>query len=222
MSTPAPAALGDRPAPPRLETITLEGRHVRLEPLAMAHVPGIAAVARGPRDTFGYTTVPSDEADAARYVTILLRDHAAGTALPFATVDRATGQLVGATRYLNVEFWAWPAGSPYQRGAAVPDVVEIGGTWLAPAAQRTAINTEAKLLMLTHAFETWRVHRVSLKTDARNARSRAAILRLGARLDGIVRGARVAADHTIRDDAHHSILEAEWPDVKANLAARLR
>jgi RimJ/RimL family protein N-acetyltransferase len=100
--------------------------------------------------------------------------------------------------------------------------VEIGGTWLAPSAQRTAINTEAKLLMLTHAFETWRVHRVSLKTDARNARSRAAILRLGARFDGVVRATRVAADHAIRDDAMYSILDAEWPAVKAALAARLR
>ena len=153
------------------------------------------------------------------YVATLLRDHADGRALPFATIDRARGQVVGATRFLDVQFWSWPADSPYQRGADVPDVVEIGGTWLAPSAQRTGINTEAKLLMLTHAFETWRVHRVSLKTDARNARSRAAILRLGARFDGILRAARVAADHTIRDDANYSILEGEWPEVKANLVA---
>ncbi len=81
--------------------------------------------------------MPSGETDVGSYVAGLLRDHAGGTALPFATVDRATGQLVGATRFLNVEFWTWPAGSPYQRGAEVPDVVEIGGTWLAPSAQRT-------------------------------------------------------------------------------------
>jgi RimJ/RimL family protein N-acetyltransferase len=205
-----------------LAPVTLEGRHVRLEPLAMAHVPGLLGAARGPRDTFGFTTVPSDEAGMVRHVASLLGDQARGQALPFATVDRASGDVVGSTRFLNVEFWNWPAGSPHQRGADRPDVVEIGGTWLAAGAQRTGINTEAKLLMLGHAFETWRVHRVSLKTDARNARSRAAILRLGARFDGVVRATRMAADHTIRDDAMYSILEAEWAEVKANLEARFR
>ena len=145
------------------------------------------------------------------YVEGLLRAHAKGTALPFATVDRATDRVVGATRFLNVEFWDWPAGNPYQRGAHLPDVVEIGGTWLAQSAQRSAVNTEAKLLMLAHAFEAWRVHRVSLVTDARNARSRNAILRLGARFDGILRAVRVASDFTIRDTAAYSILESEWP-----------
>jgi RimJ/RimL family protein N-acetyltransferase len=205
-----------------LEPVTLEGRHVRLEPLTMAHAPWLLAVAQGPRDTFGFTTVPSDEAQMAAYIAAALRAHAEGKALPFATVDRATGRVVGTTRFGNVEFWDWPAGSADQRGADVPDVVEIGWTWLAPAAQRTGINTEAKLLMLTHAFETWRVHRVSLMTDARNARSRAAILRLGARFDGVLRANRVAADLTIRDTAAFSILEGEWPEVKARLAVRLR
>ena len=206
----------------RLDPIALEGRYVRLEPLAMAHVPGLLAVARGPRDTFAFFPVPSDEQAMCRYVEGLLRAQASATALPFATVDRRTDQVVGATRFLNVEFWEWPAGSPHQRGAHVPDVVEIGGTWLAPSAQRSGINTEAKLLMLTHAFEGWRVHRVSLVTDARNTRSRNAILRLGARFDGVLRAARVAADFTIRDTAAYSILEAEWPELKARLAARLR
>jgi RimJ/RimL family protein N-acetyltransferase len=122
----------------------------------------------------------------------------------------------------SCEFWDWPPGNPHQRGADVPDVVEIGATWLAPAAQRTAINTEAKLLMLTHAFEAWRVHRVSLLTDARNERSRAAIARIGARLDGVVRAARVAADGGIRDTAVYSIVEPEWPAVRDALRARLR
>jgi len=120
-----------------------------------------------------------------------------------------------------VEFWAWPAGNPLQRGEERPDVVEIGATWLAPAAQRTEINTEAKLLMLAHAFEVWRVHRVSLMTDSRNARSRIAILRLGARFDGVLRAARVAVDGVIRDTAAYSILENEWPAVKTGLQARL-
>jgi RimJ/RimL family protein N-acetyltransferase len=179
------------------------------------------AAARGPRDTFSFTTVPSDEGEAATYVGTALRAHADEKVLPFATVDRAAGRVVGSTRFLNVEFWDWPRDSPYQRGADRPDVVEIGATWLAPSAQRTAINTEAKLLMLTHAFETWRVHRVSLVTDARNMRSRNAILRLGARFDGVLRAVRVAADFTIRDTAAYSILDSEWPEVKAGLAARL-
>jgi len=206
----------------KLEPITLQGRYVLLEPLAMAHVPGLLAAAGGPRDTFGFTTVPSDESEMRRYVEGLLRAHGNATALPFATVDRATGQVVGATRFLNVEFWDWPAGSPYQRGADVPDVVEIGGTWLARSAQRSGINTEAKLLMLAHAFEVWRVHRVSLVTDARNTRSRNAILRLGASFDGILRAVRVASDFTIRDTAAYSIRDGEWPELKARLVARLR
>jgi N-acetyltransferase len=205
----------------RLDPLTLEGRHVRLEPLTMAHVPLLLAAARGPRDTFAFTTVPADEAEAMTYVGAALRAHAAEKVLPFATVDRVAGRVVGSTRFLNVEFWDWPEDSPFQRGADRPDVVEIGATWLAPSAQRTAINTEAKLLMLTHAFETWRVHRVSLVTDARNMRSRNAILRLGARFDGVLRAVRVAADFTIRDTAAYSILDSEWPEVKAGLAARL-
>jgi len=206
----------------RLEPIALEGRYARLEPLTPRHIPRLLAAAQEPRDSFSLTTVPSDEAETTDYVAGLLRAHADGKALPFATVDRETGRVVGATRFLNVEFWKWPPGSPYQRGADVPDVVEIGGTWLAPSVQRTGINTEAKLLMLTHAFETWRVHRVSLLTDARNTRSRAAILRLGARFDGVLRANRVASDGGIRDTAAYSIVEGEWPEVKAGLLSKLR
>jgi N-acetyltransferase len=207
----------------RLTPVTLAGKHVRLEPLARVHVPALAtAAASGPRDSYAFTWVPAGEADAATYVDEALKLHAAGKALPFVTIDVATGRVVGSTRYLNVEFWTWPAGNPLQRGEDLPDVVEIGATWLAPAAQRTPINTEAKLLMLTHAFEVWRVHRVSLMTDARNMRSRNAILRLGAKFDGILRAARVAVDGVIRDTAAFSIVEAEWPDVKAGLQAKLR
>ena len=205
-----------------LDPITLAGKHVRLEPLTRAHVPALVAAANsGSRDTFGLTTVPANESEAETYVDEALNLHAQGRALPFATLDVAGGRVVGSTRYLNIEFWPWPPGHPLQRGEDVPDVVEIGATWLAPAAQRTPINTEAKLLMLTHAFEGWRVHRVSLVTDARNDRSRNAILRLGARFDGIIRAARIAADSVIRDTACYSIVEAEWPDVKAGLERRL-
>jgi RimJ/RimL family protein N-acetyltransferase len=206
-----------------LEWITLKGTHVRLEPLTTSHATALAAAANsGPRDTYAFTWVPENEAAAATYIDEALKLHAQGKVLPLATVDVASGQVVGSTRYLNVEFWAWPSGNPLQRGEDVPDVVEIGATWLAPAAQRTPINTEAKLLMLTHAFEVWRVHRVSLMTDARNMRSRNAILRLGAKFDGVIRAARVAVDGLIRDTAAFSILEAEWPAVKAGLQAKLR
>jgi RimJ/RimL family protein N-acetyltransferase len=205
-----------------LAPFTLGGKHVRLEPLTRAHVPSlVAAATSGARDTFALTAVPQTEAEAIAYVEEALRLHAAGRVLPFATVDAASGRVIGSTRYLNVEFWAWPPGSPYQRGEDVPDVVEIGATWLAPAAQRTPINTEAKLLMLTQAFESWRVHRVSLMTDARNMRSRNAILRLGAQFDGVLRVARIAADGMIRDTAAYSIVEAEWSAVKTGLQARL-
>jgi RimJ/RimL family protein N-acetyltransferase len=156
------------------------------------------------------------------YVETALGGRDSGTLLPFATVDKETERVVGSTRFLNVQFWDWPDGNPRQRGEKLPDVVEIGATWLGPDAQRTGINTEAKLLMLTHAFETWLVHRVRLQTDARNERSRNAIERLGAQLDGVIRGDRVATDGTIRDSAVFSVLDSEWPAVKEHLAALLR
>jgi RimJ/RimL family protein N-acetyltransferase len=208
-------------APPRVSPVTLEGRHVRIEPLGLAHAPALVAAASGPRDSYGFTLVPSDLAAMRAYIESALADEAAGRALPFATVTRATGQVVGATRFGNIEFWPWPAGNVHQRGAERPDVVEIGWTWLAAEAQRTPINTEAKLLMLTHAFETWRVHAVKLNTDARNARSRAAIERIGARFDGVLRAHRPASDGGIRDTAAFSLLEAEWPAAKRHLLARL-
>jgi len=205
----------------RVQPVVLEGRHVRLEPLALDHARALLAAASGPRDTYGFTTVPPDEPSMLRYIEAALRDQEAGRALPFATVAKATGRVVGSTRFGNIEYWAWPAGNPYQRGEDLPDVVEIGWTWLAAESQRTPINTEAKLLMLTHAFETWRVHRVSLMTDARNERSRRAILRVGAQFDGVIRAQRMAFDGTIRDTAAFSILESEWPTVKRQLQSRM-
>ena len=201
--------------------VVLEGRWVRLEPLTVEHAAALLRAASGPRETYGLTLVPDTLAEAAAYIETALREEAARRSLPFATVDRATGRVVGSTRFLNIEYWTWPADNAHQRGAERPDVVEIGATWLAAAAQRTPINTEAKLLMLTHAFDRWRVHRVSLMTDARNERSRTAILRLGARFDGVLRAARPASDGAIRDTAAFSILEAEWPAVRAKLEARL-
>jgi RimJ/RimL family protein N-acetyltransferase len=206
---------------PAVQAVVLEGQHVRLEPLTAGHALPLLGAASGPRDTYEFTSVPATAPEMEDYIAAALRDRDAGRALPFATVDRRTGRAVGSTRFFNIEFWAWPAGNPHQRGEHVPDAVEIGWTWLAASAQRSGINTEAKLLMLTHAFETWRVHRVSFMTDARNARSRAAILRLGARFDGILRAQRAAVDGGIRDSAAFSILEAEWPEARRNLQHRL-
>src|SRR5262245_1615826 len=147
-SAVAPAPTAALP-PVTLFPVTLEGRVVRLEPLAIAHVRPLAAAASGPRDTYGFTLVPADERAMTAYVESALGDQAARRAVPFATVERATGRVVGSTRFGNVEFWAWPPGNPRQRGETRPDVVEIGWTWLAADVQRTAVNTEAKLLMLT-------------------------------------------------------------------------
>jgi RimJ/RimL family protein N-acetyltransferase len=214
-------AVGVEREPAVVAPVTLEGRFVRLEPLTMAHAAGLLGAAAGPRDTYGFTPVPQDEAETAAYIETALAEQSARRSLPFATVDRSTGRVIGSTRFLNIEFWPWPPGNTNQRGADRPDVVEIGATWLAASAQRTPINTEAKLLMLAHTFDRWRVHRVSLMTDARNERSRQAIMRLGARFDGVLRAARPASDGAIRDTAAFSILEAEWPAIRTKLEARL-
>ena len=199
--------------------LTLEGTHVRLEPLALAHVPALAGAASGPRGTYALTWVPEGEAAMRRYVEEALALREGGAAVPFATVQRATGRVIGSTRFFNFEYFRWPDGA--RAAPQPPDAVEIGWTWLAADAQRTAANTDAKLLMLTHAFESWRVLRVNLRTDARNARSRAAIERLGARLDGILRAHLPAADGGMRDTATYSLLASEWPAAKARLSARL-
>src|SRR5439155_6676152 len=124
--------------------------------------------------------------------------------------------VIGSTRFWNIERWAWPVGHP-SHGRDVPDACEIGYSWLARSAVRTAANTEAKLLMLCHAFEVWQVLRVCFHTDARNQRSRAALERIGGRFEGILRAHRIAADLTVRDSARFSILAAEWPVVKQRL-----
>jgi RimJ/RimL family protein N-acetyltransferase len=205
-----------------IEPLRFQGRLVQLEPLAFGHVPGLLEVARRGRETFALTYVPADEISMRRYVEDAISDGLKGTAVPFATIDRGSGRVVGSTRFGNIEHWSWPNDHPLRRAAGRPDVVEIGWTWLDPAAQRTGINVEAKLLMLTHAFEIWEVHRVSLMTDARNARCREAILRLGATLDGVLRAARPAADGAIRDTAAYSITSGEWPACKQALMQRLR
>jgi len=201
--------------------VVLEGTHVRLEPLSLHHLAPLAALAARHREAFRLTVVPAEPPGMARYIETVLTQAQLGSALPFATVDRARGEVVGSTRFFALEYWEWASGHPKQRPAGVPDAAEIGYTWLAPDAQRTAINTEAKLLMLTHAFEVWEVHRMTLKTDARNAQSRAAIERIGGRLDGILRAATPAADGGIRDTAYFTMLASEWPAARARLIERL-
>jgi RimJ/RimL family protein N-acetyltransferase len=205
---------------PTPEPLTLTGTHVRLEPLTIDHVPALLRAATEDRETFGFSPVPDTQEAMAAYVQSALSERAAGRQLPFATHSFAENRIVGATRFQELQPWQWSAGDERQRQDR-PDVTEIGATWLAASAQRTACNTEAKLLMLSHAFETWQVHRVAFRTDRRNDRSRRAIELLGAQFDGVLRAERPGADGTIRDSAFYSILAAEWPTVKARLLRRL-
>ena len=201
--------------------ITLRDDVVLLEPLTLEHAGRLWEAAATRRETYSLTRVPSSAEDARAFVEIALSEQDRGVSIPFATCDARTGRVVGSTRFMTIERWKWPPpGSPLQRTAEYADAAEIGSTWLTEDAQRTAINTHAKLLMLTHAFEAWEVRRVMLKTDARNLRSRAAIDRIGARFDGVLRAHMPAFDGGVRDTAFHSILAAEWPEVKARLQAR--
>jgi RimJ/RimL family protein N-acetyltransferase len=204
---------------PALPQPTLQGNHVRLVPLSLDHLDDLVRVAAGPRETYRLTIVPEGAEAMRTYVQTALALRDAGAAVPFATTRLADGRIVGSTRFANLEFWAWPGGGRVP--PEPPDAVEIGWTWLAADAQRTALNTEAKLLMLGHAFEEWRVRRVNLRTDARNLRSRTAIERLGAKLDGILRAHLPASDGGVRDTASYSILAEEWPAAKERLSARL-
>jgi N-acetyltransferase len=208
-----------------LEPFTLEGTYVRLEPLAESHVPGLVAAAAEDRGNYQWTYVPDGIEHTLAHVSDALAHVAHGDQVAFATVRRTQSpgepdRVVGSTRFCSVSFWDWPPGARHQR-AGVPDVVDIGFTFLASSAQRTPVNTEAKLLMMTHAFEVWEVHRVALQTDVRNKRSWAAIERIGGKLDGILRGDRPGADDTVRTSARFSIVAEEWPEVKERLQARL-
>jgi RimJ/RimL family protein N-acetyltransferase len=190
-----------------LAPVVLEGRHVRLEPLALEHVDALCVVGLDP-DLWQWTTALVRSRDEMQsYVETALTWQAEGTALPFATVERASGRVAGSTRFANYE-------RAHRR-------VEIGWTWLGREFQRTALNTEAKLLMLTHAFEALGCLRVELKTDVFNRRSRDAILRLGAKEEGTLRQHMVTTSGRLRDTVYYSILDREWPGVKAGLLTRL-
>jgi RimJ/RimL family protein N-acetyltransferase len=203
------------------EDLVLSGDHVRLESLCQRHVDGLVAAASTDPSLYQWSPVPQGKVEATSYVDTALAWRDAGSAVPFAIVRVDDGVVVGSTRFWNLERWSWPQSHP-RHGRDGPDACEIGYTWLTGSAIRTAANTEAKLLMLTHAFETWQVLRVCFHTDVRNQRSRAALQRIGGKLEGILRAHRMAADHTARDSVRYSILEAEWPEVKPRLNHPLR
>lgn len=198
------------------ETFSLQGQHIRLEPLTLAYVDGLTAASAGEQDLYRWSPVPQGKTEAIEYIDTALAWQAAGTAVPFAIVRAHDGLVLGSTRFWNIERWAWPSGHP-AHGRGVPDACEIGYTWLARSAIRTGANSEAKLLMLRHAFEVWQVVRVCFHTDARNQRSRAALERIGGQCEGILRAHRMAADFIPRDSVRYSILTSEWPEVKPRL-----
>ncbi len=203
-----------------MEVVSLEGSHVRLEPLEHRHADALLTAAAADPSLYQWTAIPQSKPEMTRYIATALAWREAGTALPFATIRLSDGAVIGSTRFFDLQRWPWPAGHPWH-GRSTPDVCEIGYTWLTQSAIRTAANTEAKLLMLTHAFESWQVHGVCLHTDKRNERSRAAMERIGAKFEGILRAHRMATDLTPRDSARFSIVAGEWPELKRRLRARL-
>lgn len=193
----------------------LEGRLVRLEPLDQRHAADLAVAADQDRASYGFTWVPS-AAEVGGYIEAQQERAASGKLAPYAHVLTATGKAVGATAFWDPRLW--PDGEHLA-------AIEVGFTWLGAAAQGTGVNTEAKFLMFEHAFTAWQVARVDLKTDARNLRCRAALEGVGARFEGVLRNwSRSWApgeDGKLRDSAMFSVVEAEWPQCRAKLTARL-
>ncbi|MFN2480246.1 MAG: GNAT family N-acetyltransferase [Pyrinomonadaceae bacterium] len=186
--------------------VTLAGRHVRLEPLTLAHVDALCAYGLDD-DLWRFTTTQiRTPAEMRDYVETALDEQARGVSLPFATIERAGGEVVGSTRFGNID--------RENRGA------EIGWTWVARTRHRTPVNTEAKYLMLRHAFETWNCIRVALKTDSLNERSRRAILRVGAKEEGTLRNHMITSTGRLRHTTYFSIIDSEWQGVKAALEAK--
>ena len=203
-----------------MELVTLEGQHVKLEPLERAHAAALVEASGADTSPYQWSLVPVGREAVERYIDTALAWRDAGTALPFVTVRKSDGAVIGSTRFFELERWAWPEGSAH-RGQHVFDTGEIGYTWLTASAIRTAANTEAKLLMLTHAFETWKMCSVHLCTDERNERSANAILRIGAKFEGVLRAHRMAADFTPRNTKRFSIVAEEWPEVQRKLEEKL-
>jgi N-acetyltransferase len=198
----------DMTEPMVIAPVTLTGRYVRLEPLMLEHVAGLAEVGLD-ADLWKWIPTPvRTPEEMSGYVQTALQEQAAGSALPFALIEESGGRVIGSTRYGNIE--------------RVHRRLEIGWTWVARQWQRTAVNTEAKYLLLRHAFETLQCMRVELKTDSLNERSRAAILRIGAYEEGTFRNHMITASGRIRHTVYFSIVDSEWPAVKARLESRLR
>ncbi|MDZ7265887.1 MAG: GNAT family N-acetyltransferase [candidate division KSB1 bacterium] len=194
-------------SPMTLRPVTLPGRHVCLVPLSLTHLEDLCSAGLDEK-LWRFTVSPvRNRDDLQAYITTALREQAAGSALPFATCLAATGRAIGSTRFGNFD--------PANRR------VEIGWTWIAQPWQRTAINTEAKYLMLRHAFETLGCLRVEFKTDLLNERSRRAILRLGAQEEGILRNHMITSAGRVRHSVYYSIIDSEWPAVKRNLEEKL-
>ena len=190
-----------------VEPVVLEGSVVRLEPLSLDHLPGLARVGLDPSIWRWMLSVQRDEADLRSWIESALAAQAAGREVPFAQVERASGRPVGSTRLLAIE--------PAHRR------LEIGYTWLAPAWQRTAINSEAKLLLLGHAFERLGALRVEFKTDSRNMASRRALAAIGATEEGTLRRHMLIQDGDRRDSVYFSVIADEWPAVRQRLRARV-
>jgi RimJ/RimL family protein N-acetyltransferase len=187
--------------------VVLEGRHVRLEPLSQANHADLAAVGLD-QELWRWIPVPvRTPEEMSAYIATALEEQARGVSLPFALIEKASGRAIGSTRYGNID-------RAHHR-------VEIGWTWVAPPWQRTAVNTEAKYLLLRHAFETLGCIRVELKTDSLNERSRNAILRIGAREEGTFRNHMITSTGRIRHTVYFSILDSEWPAVKSGLQSRM-
>jgi RimJ/RimL family protein N-acetyltransferase len=194
---------------PAISPFSLEGRHIRLEPLRPEHASLLWEIAKEHLvDLFQWIPYRLESLeDFKKFNSQVLDEQARGLSVPFATVERSSGQVVGTTRFMNMDL--------------ANRKVEIGSTWIAPRWQRTEVNTEAKYLMLCQAFEVWKCLRVELKTDALNQRSRNAILRLGAKEEGTLRKHMLVYNGRQRDSVYFSILDTEWPAVKARLASSL-
>ena len=187
--------------------VTLEGVHARLEPLAKTHLEGLTLVGLDEALWRWIPTPVRTHEEMSGYIEAALNEQERGVSMPFAIVEKATGRSIGSTRYGNID--------------RVHHRVEIGWTWVGTQWQRTAINTEAKFLFLRHAFESLGCIRVELKTDSLNERSRAAILRIGAKEEGIFRNHMITASGRVRHTVYFSIVDSEWPEVKTRLQAKL-
>jgi len=190
------------------QPITLEGAHVQLQPLSESHLDALCEVGLDPELWKWIPMQVLDRDQMLRYIQSALADQHKEVSIPFATVDRASEKVVGSTRFMSIDV-------PNKR-------LEIGATWIAKPWQRTSINTEAKYIMMRHAFETLGCNRVEWKTDALNTQSRNAILRLGAKQEGIFRHHVVTWTGRLRDSVYFSVIAAEWPEVKKNLEAKLK